>query len=180
MPSSRSVLAVVPFLLLSCAARAADVAKDTGQVLIAPKDYPLVHRMPPPDFKPTVAYQRVDLILEASGRDAVRNNPRPTILSRTMAIVITSMYDAWAAYDDVAVGTPLSGTLRRPTAERTQANKETAIAFGAYRSLLYVYPEDADWIREQFKKKGYDPDDATLDRRARMGSPTPTTPATRR
>jgi hypothetical protein len=34
--------------------------------------------------------------------------------ARALAIVHTCMYDAWAAYDDHAVGTQLSGGLRRP------------------------------------------------------------------
>jgi hypothetical protein len=133
------------------------VARDTGQVLVAPPEYALVHRMPPKDFEPSAAYQWLDVVLEASGRDAERNRPRPTILSRTMALVLTSMYDAWTAYDDVAVGTRLSGQLRRPPRERTRANKEKAVAYAAYRSLLFVYPEDSAWIREQLRKKGFIP-----------------------
>ena len=46
--------------------------------------------MPGPDFKPTAAYQWLEVLLEASGRDAERHRPRPTILSRTMAVVLTS------------------------------------------------------------------------------------------
>ncbi|MDQ3261317.1 MAG: hypothetical protein M3Q00_11155, partial [Pseudomonadota bacterium] len=33
--------------------------------------------------------------------------PGPPIVARAMAIVHTGMYDAWAAYDPVAVGTRL-------------------------------------------------------------------------
>ncbi len=43
----------------------------------------------------------------------------PPMVARDLAIVSTAMYDAWAAYDPVAVGTRLGGTLRRPAAERT-------------------------------------------------------------
>src|SRR5262249_3457648 len=113
-----------------------ETSTDTGQVLLA-KLPPgaLVHRQPAPDFKPTAAYQWLDTLLEASGRDAVRNKPRPTILSRTDAIVLTAMYDAWAAYDAKAVGTRLGGKLRRPKNERTLANKEKAIAYAAFRGL---------------------------------------------
>ena len=144
-------------------AEAPDVAKDTGQVLASPREYTLVHRMPGPDFKPTAAYQWLEVLLEASGRDAERHRPRPTILSRTMAVVLTSMYDAWAAYDDVAVGTRLAGRLRRPARQRTQSNKETAIAYAAYRSLVFVYPEDAEWIRNRLRAKGFDPDDGSTE-----------------
>ena len=38
----------------------------------------------------------------------------PPIVARVLAVVHTCMYDAWAAYDDVAVGTRLGNTLRRP------------------------------------------------------------------
>ncbi len=142
-------------------AQAVEVAKDTGQVLIAPPEYRLVHRMPAPDFKPSEVYQWVEVTLAASGHDADRYSPRPTILSRTMAVVLTSMYDAWAAYDELAVGTRLGSSLRRPKDERTLANKEKAIAFAAYRALLFLYPDDAGWLREQFKAKGFDPDDSS-------------------
>jgi hypothetical protein len=144
-------------------AHAAAVAEDTGQVLISPAELPLVHRMPEAGFKPSAAYQWLDVVLEASGRDTERHRPRPTILSRTMALVMTSMYDAWAAYDDVATGTRLGDRLRRPNGERTQANKEKAVAYAAYRSLLFVYPEDAEWIRAELRGKGFDPDDSSAD-----------------
>jgi hypothetical protein len=65
----------------------------------------------------------------------------PTMNARALAIVHTSMYEAWAAYDPVAVGTRLGGTLRRPPAERTLARKSKAISFAAYRALLNLYPQ---------------------------------------
>jgi PAP2 superfamily len=139
------------------------VSKDTGQVLKAPPPGVLMHRSPAADFKPTAAYQWLEVLLEASGRDAVRYSPRPTVLSRTDALVLTAMYDAWAAYDETAVGTRLGGKLRRPKSERTLANKEKAIGFAAYRALLFVYPEEASWIREQFRAMGFDPDDTSAD-----------------
>src|SRR5262245_39736085 len=125
------------------------ITKDTGQVRVPDDSTLLIHRQPAPDFEPTAVYRWVEILLEASGRDSDRNQPRPPILSRTMAIVVTAMYDAWAAYDDKAVGTRLHGRLRRPRAERTRANQEKAIAYAAYRALLYVYPQEAEWTREQ-------------------------------
>ena len=41
------------------------------------------------------------------------------------------MYDAWAAYDAVAIGMRLAGTLRTPAVERTAANKYKAVSFAA-------------------------------------------------
>ena len=111
----------------------------------------------------SAAYEWLDIILEASAMDVDRYSPRPTVLSRTMAIPVTAMYDAWAAYDAKAVGTRLGGSLRRPAAERTAANREKAIAYATYRALLDVYAKDATWLAEQMRKKGYDPADASID-----------------
>src|SRR5262245_8963467 len=163
------VLLATVLVASSASSSAQQISKDTGQVFVPAPSGVLVHRMPAPDFKPTAAYQWLDFTLEASGRDAVRNRPRPTVLSRTDAIVLTAMYDAWAAYDDKAVGTRLGGTLRRPKAERTQANKEKAIAYATYRSLLFVYAEDAEWIRDEFKARGFDAGNASTDPRTPEG-----------
>src|SRR4029450_8819183 len=37
--------------------------------------------------------------------------PAPTVAARDLAIVHTAIYDAWAAYDPLAVGTRLGGGL---------------------------------------------------------------------
>ncbi len=139
------------------------INKETGQVRVPDNPSLLIHRQSTRGFKPNAVYQWVEILLEASGRDSDRNQPRPPILSRTMAIVITAMYDAWAAYDEKAVGTRHHGRLRRPASERTPGNKEKAIAYAAYRALLYVYPTEANWTREQFRKKSFDPDNNSTD-----------------
>jgi len=73
--------------------------------------------------------------------DAIRNTrTSPPVAARAMAIVHTCMFDAWAAYDEVAVGTRLGGSLRRPLAERSADNKEKAISFAAYRALDDLFP----------------------------------------
>jgi hypothetical protein len=78
-----------------------------------------------------------------------------------LAIIVTAMYDAWAAYDEQAVGTRLGDKLRRPPAERTLANKEKAIAYATYRALLDLFPEDAAWLAAQMRQYGFDPNDAS-------------------
>ena len=42
----------------------------------------------------------------------------PPMTARALAVTHTCAYDAWAAYDRVAVGTRLGDTLRRPARER--------------------------------------------------------------
>src|SRR5262245_40621084 len=113
--------------------------------------------------KPTGAYKWLETILEASAREVDRVGAKPTIISREMVISVTAMYDAWAAYDEKAVGTRLGGKLRRPAVERTVKNKETAIAYAVHRTLGYVLPHDQVWIDDQMKKAGYDPANSSMD-----------------
>src|SRR5262245_7782566 len=71
-------------------------------------------------------------LAEVRSSKALRNGP--PIVARALAIAHTCMYDAWAAYDAVAVGTTdTSGSRRRPANERTDVNKAKAISFAAYR-----------------------------------------------
>lgn len=85
-------------------------------------------------------------------------------VARTLAIVHTCIYDAWAAYDSTAIGTLLRGTLRRPAPERISANKEKAISYAAYRALVDLMPVDKDAVYlPAMKKLGYDPADTSTD-----------------
>ncbi|MCA9167761.1 MAG: vanadium-dependent haloperoxidase, partial [Planctomycetales bacterium] len=111
----------------------------------------------------SAAYQWLDILLEASAQDVERIGARPTILSRQMAIPVTAAFDAWAAYDEKAVGTRLGGQLRRPAAERTQQNKETAIAFAMYRTLIDQLPFQREYIDGEMRRLGYDPTNESLD-----------------
>jgi len=86
------------------------------------------------------------------------------VAARALAIVHTCMYDAWAAYDDKAIGTQLGGILRRPGSERTQSNKERAISYAAYRALVDILPENTESVyRPLMRQLGYDPDDKSTD-----------------
>ncbi|MEM9942598.1 MAG: vanadium-dependent haloperoxidase [Planctomycetota bacterium] len=111
------------------------------------------------DTPQSAAYQWLGIMLEAAARDVERIGAKPTILSRQMAIPVTAMFDAWAAYDEKAVGTMHGGSLRRPLNERTLANKEKAIAYAMYRTCLDQYPGFADYLTEEMKAMGYDPND---------------------
>jgi hypothetical protein len=76
---------------------------------------------------------------EVRNSKSLRNGP--PMVARALAIVHTCMYDAWAAYDDVAIGTALGSSLRRPHREHNDANKAEAISFAAYRCLRNLYPD---------------------------------------
>lgn len=126
-------------------------------------EYALTHQELLPLSEQNHAYQWHNIMQEVAARDVERCGARPTVLSRQMMIWAVSMFDAWAAYDDKAVGSRLGGSLRRPPEERTLANKNKAIAYASYRSLLGVYAPDEAFLREQMQALGYDPDDASTD-----------------
>ena len=83
----------------------------------------------------------------------------PPIVARALAISHTCMYDAWAAYDARAIGAVVGGSLRRPTSERTDANKAKAISFAAYRCLVNLFPAGAARLDLAMRSRGYDPGD---------------------
>jgi hypothetical protein len=88
----------------------------------------------------------------------------PPVVARALAIVHTSMYDAWAAYDPVAMATRFGGSLRRPASERTVANKEKALSYAAYRALVDLFPSEQVGLFDPLMMAlGYDPVDVSLD-----------------
>ena len=89
--------------------------------------------------------------------------PWPTIGARALAITHTCMYDAWAAYDDKALATLLSGRLRRPPKERTEQNKVTAVSFAAYRCLSDLFPDDVAKYEAVMKTLSLNPADNSRD-----------------
>lgn len=110
--------------------------------------------------QPNVAVQWDNATLQGI-RDAKLGAP---MVARALAIVHTCMYDAWAAYDEKAIGTQLQGVLRRPASERTLANKERAISYAAYRALVDVLPVDTNSVYTPLMKQlGYDPSDNSAD-----------------
>jgi hypothetical protein len=113
---------------------------------------------------PAVAKNRLTY-WNAAALQSIRDARTPAPISaRALAIMHTCMYDAWAAYDDRAVGTQLTGALRRPAAERTEANKEKAISYAAYRALSDLLPADTDSVYKPLMRQlGYDPNDNSTD-----------------
>jgi hypothetical protein len=101
----------------------------------------------------------------SSALQAVRNTRMaPPIVARALAITHTSIYDAWAAYDPVAVETRFGGSLRCPAIEQTAANKQEAISYAAYRVLVDLFPtERARLFDPLMRALGYDPLDISLD-----------------
>jgi len=87
----------------------------------------------------------------------------PPIVARALAIAHTCMYDAWAPYDQYAIGAVVRSVVRRPAIERTDANKAEAISFAAYRCLLNLFPDGATRLNSAMQAHGYDPLDVSTD-----------------
>lgn len=115
------------------------------------------------DYTPSAAYVLVDAMIEDAADEVVRVGARPPILSRQMAICISAMYDAWAAYDEKALGVYTGGSLRRPASERTLEHKRKAMAYAMYRTVIDQYPHDTDHTTEVMKRWGYDVGDRSTD-----------------
>jgi hypothetical protein len=67
--------------------------------------------------------------------------PGPTIVARALAIPHMSTYNAWSAYDAKAVPTIRTGWTRRPSSQRTVANKSQAVSHAAYIALNDLFPD---------------------------------------
>ena len=96
--------------------------------------------------------------------------PGPTVTARAISVVHTAMFDAWAAYDARALGTRLGGSLRRPAAERTAANKSKAISFAAYKALVDLFPARQFDFAEQMAALGYAVDGTDASTPATVGN----------
>jgi hypothetical protein len=96
--------------------------------------------------------------------------PGPTVTARAISVVHTAIFDAWAAYDPRALGTRLGGSLRRPAAERTLANKNKAISFAAYKTLVDLFPARQFDFVEQMSFLGYAVDGSDTSTPAKVGN----------
>src|SRR5262245_38447140 len=85
----------------------------------------------------------------------------PPMVARAQAIAHTCMYDAWAQYDAIAVGTVLGASLRQPATERTDDNKAKAISFAAYQCLVNLFPAGDSRLATVIRDQGYNPHDKT-------------------
>jgi hypothetical protein len=73
--------------------------------------------------------------------DTSPSRPRggPPQVARSLGVIYSAVYDAWAAYDDVAKPA-YSSTPRRPVAQRTEGNRRKAISQAAYRAVIDQFP----------------------------------------
>ena len=87
----------------------------------------------------------------------------PPIVARSLAIVHTCIYDAWASYSDKALGAVVGDTMRRPAFQRNPANRKEAMSYAAYGCLRNVFPAGELRLRAAMTAMGYNPDNPPID-----------------
>src|SRR5688572_1401056 len=122
-----------------------------------------------PVGKDNVAYKWGKISLECTANDTENFRPRPTVTSRILALIWTSVFDAWSRYDESATPLFLTAVDRRPSAERTLQNKEIAISYAAYRTMLHYYFSDSTLLRQKMLDFGLDPDNTSTDPNTPIG-----------
>lgn len=96
--------------------------------------------------------------------DALLSQQAPLpVAARALSIVNTCMFDAWAAYDAVALGTRLGAALRQPESERTLPNKCQAMSYAAYHALLNLFPGRQAYFQRMMNSMKYHPTNLTTD-----------------
>jgi Domain of unknown function (DUF6851)/VCPO second helical-bundle domain len=110
-----------------------------------------------------LAYKWGHVSMLATAHDTEWFKPRPTITSRFLGLIWTAVFDAWTRYDDKAVPVFLKDVKRRPAVEHTLENKEIAISYAAYHTMMEYYFSDSTMLRNTMKEYGYDPDDQSMD-----------------
>lgn len=86
------------------------------------------------------------------------------MVARALAVAHTCIYDAWAAFDAVAVGTRLGDDLRQPLRTRSLSNTVEAVSYAAYRAAVDLFPEAKTTVFDPLMAElRFDPADRTTD-----------------
>jgi hypothetical protein len=93
----------------------------------------------------------------------IDTSPGPTAAARALAVAHTAMFDAWSAYDAVAMPTRPHRGWRRPPADGTDSNKAKAVSYAAYRVLVDLFPGETDAGHALMARLGYDPTDVSTE-----------------
>ena len=113
------------------------------------------------------AAQSIARVWDEQILSAIRiDTPHPPVQARNLFHLSVAMYDAWAAYDPVAVGYLFR---EKPAAADVAAARQEAISYAAYRLLAerYVYSKSASntlaTLAAKMAALGYSTDNFSLD-----------------
>lgn len=110
-----------------------------------------------------VAYKWGKMALTATANDTEIFKPRPTITSRYLGLIFTSIFDAWSRYDENAIPVYLIDIERRPVNEHLLKNKEIAISYAAFGAMKEYYYSDTEMFEKFMVELGLDPKNTSLD-----------------
>ncbi len=126
-----------------------------------------------PDKEPrgadNIVYKWGQLAMDITADDTDKFTPRPTITSRFLGLIWTAVFDAWSRYDAKAIPVFLENVARRPESEHVLRNKEMAVSYAAYRTMMVYYAFDSVKITDKMKELGFDPDDHSMDPETPVG-----------
>ncbi|MBK5270125.1 MAG: vanadium-dependent haloperoxidase [Bacteroidia bacterium] len=122
-----------------------------------------------PVGKNNLVYKWGKVSMDATADDTEKFSPRPTVTSRFLGLIWTAVFDAWSRYDSIATPVYLKNVVRRPEDERTLKNKEAAISYAAYRTMMVYYAFDSSMLTQKMKEFGFNPDDNSLDPATSVG-----------
>ena len=146
-PAKGGIPAALTLLLVLCAPFVTALDFDNGNAaltVVIPKFVPTLREFSPGD------------------------SDAPVIL-RITTMMTNAWFDAIAPYHPTAVGV-YSNLGRRPAAESaTNRNKNIAILYASYRTLMSLLPHHRDDWRQMLMRVGLDPDDASVDTATAVG-----------
>ena len=110
-----------------------------------------------------IIYKWGKVSLDATANNTDMFRPRPTVTSRMLALVWTSVFDAWSRFDSTAEPVYLRNVDRVPAGKMNLRDKETAASYAAYRALMEYYDHDSVMLTNKMKEFGFDPSNNSLD-----------------
>ncbi len=134
-----------------------------ASTLAAPSASPLLK----PVSTDTVVIQWNNVALQA----IADTGSGPTIGARVLAIVHTSMYDAWTSYNPNAVATQQNG-IAKFQGPPLLRNINTSVSYAAYRALMdlfNLFPSEAAIFNSLMQTLNYDPTNMSTDTTTPIG-----------
>ncbi len=93
---------------------------------------------------------------DAALKAITNTNPGPTPTSRSLGMLHTSIYDAWSAYDPVAISTQVKNNFQVSSDMNTLENKRESISYAAYNTLVDLFPTQKSRFNNLMNRLGYD------------------------